>query len=200
MTMLLPGDIGFARSHGFLGKAIRALTRKWTGEKPSIPSHTLIVVEPGEELDAVGVEALTHCKKHKLSEEYANCDTELCFFRPLNLSQEEIALICRKAESYVGRDYGYLKLLLHAADYLLDKRYVFRRLGRMDNYPICSYVVTHAYGADGKHFGVSDDAASPDDIWDYIVAHINRKYGFVWQRGTMYEFRNVGEELPQLRG
>jgi hypothetical protein len=33
-----------------------------------------------------------------------------------------------KAESYVGRKYGYAKLLAHWADWVLQGAYVFRRL------------------------------------------------------------------------
>jgi hypothetical protein len=75
------------------------------------------------------------------------------------------------AERYVGRRYGYLKMLAHLLDWLFLGVYLFRRIASMDRYPICSWVVAHAYGKTGRHFGVAPGAASPDDIWDYVVAH-----------------------------
>lgn len=182
---LQPCDIMFARSHGFLGGAIRFCTRR-IGEGRTIASHTGLIVEPGEDMQATVVEALAHVKRHTLGSQYAACDTELCVFRPLNLTEEEKTAIVAKAETYVGREYGYFKLLLHLADFALDGAYVFRRLGRMDRYPICSYVVASAYKAGGKNFGVSDYAASPDDVWDFCLNHLE-KYAFIWQRGSMYQ-------------
>ena len=44
-----------------------------------------------------------------------------------------------------------------------------RRLGRLDRYPICSWLVAHSYKKAGKHFGFSARAASPDDIWDFVT-------------------------------
>ena len=41
----------------------------------------------------------------------------------------------------------------------------------MDRYPICSWLVAHAYGAAGVHFDVPPGAATPDDIWDYVISH-----------------------------
>jgi hypothetical protein len=76
-----------------------------------------------------------------------------------------------KAESYVGRKYGYLKLLAHWGDWLLQGAYVFRRLTTKDDYPICSWVVAYAFAAAGKHFDVEPGAATPDDIWDFVTAH-----------------------------
>ena len=79
--------------------------------------------------------------------------------------------VVAKAESYVGRRYGYLKILAHWADWLLQGAYVFRRLTKEDRYPICSWLVAHSFAAAGKHFGVEPGAATPDDIWDFVVAH-----------------------------
>ena len=45
---------------------------------------------------------------------------------------------------------------------------VFRRVTKDDSYPICSWVVAHAYKAAGKSFGVKAWAANPDHIWDFV--------------------------------
>jgi hypothetical protein len=95
-------------------------------------------------------------------------------FRPLNLTDADLAKVVAKADTYVGRRYGYLKILAHWLDWLLQGAYVFRRLARQDRYPICSWVVAHAFAAAGKHFGVEPGAATPDDIWDFVTGHPDR--------------------------
>lgn len=188
MVTILPCDILLTRSKSKLGSMIRFFTRRWPFESKTVASHCGIFTVEGDLKTATLVEAQSHCNRHSFSEAYgSDTTTDLCIFRPLNLTDEEKALIVAKAESYVGKDYGYFKLLLHLGDWLLGGVYLFRRLGRMDRYPICSYVVSHAYGAAKKTFGVANDAASPDDIWDFILKNIGEKYEFVWQRGTMYK-------------
>ena len=44
---------------------------------------------------------------------------------------------------------------------------------RIDNDPICSWLVAKCYQVVGKRFGVDADAASPDDIWDYVSTNKN---------------------------
>ena len=65
--------------------------------------------------------------------------------------------------------YGYGKMFLYLLDWVLLGKYVFRRLGRMDNYPICSWLVAHRYQKAGKRFGRPAGAATPDDIWDLVT-------------------------------
>jgi len=83
--------------------------------------------------------------------------------------KEERETIVRKAQTYVGRPYGVGQLIFHFLDWLLLGAYVFRRLGS-DKYPICSWVVAHAYAVVGKYFGQPPGAADPDHIWDFVVA------------------------------
>jgi hypothetical protein len=48
---------------------------------------------------------------------------------------------------------------------------VFRRLADSGKYPICSWLVAHAFSKAGKNFGVEPGAAEPDDIWDFVTTH-----------------------------
>ncbi len=184
LTILLPGDILFTRAPTWLSKAIRFCTRT-IGESKSVASHVGIITEGGFLWHAILVEAQAHTNRHTLGEGYGSKPDELCIFRPLNLTQEDLNAIAQKAETYVGRDYGYLKLGLHLLDWCIGGKYFFRRLGRLDNYPICSYVVSSAYKVRGKSFGIANFGASPDDMWDFCITHPD-KYQFIWQRGTMY--------------
>ena len=168
---LQPADIFLTRGRGLLSRAIRLFTRV-IGESRTRVNHVGVMVTGGDLRSAIAVEALTEVKRHKLWDRYGPPGrSEVAIYRATNLSEDEIRIITGAAESYVGRKYGYLKILAHLADWLLQGAYVFRRLARMDRYPICSWLVAHAFAKAGKHFGVSPGAASPDDIWDFIQRH-----------------------------
>ena len=106
-------------------------------------------------------------------------------FRPTNLSEEEIRTVVAAAEGYVGRRYGVLTLVAHLADWVLQGAYVFRRLTNDDRYPICSWLVAHAFKRVGKSFGVAPGAASPDDVWDFCVNNPD-KYAVVLPLGPLH--------------
>lgn len=169
-VLLAAGDVVLARSGGLLGWAIRVFTRR-IGESRTRATHTGVIVKGGPIEQAVIVEALSHVVRHRLWDRYAGTRKEVAVFRPLNMSAQEIAEVVAKAETYVGRRYGYLKLLAHWLDWLLQGAYVFRRLTRQDRYPICSWLVAYSFAAAGKYFGVEPGAADPDDIWDFVRAH-----------------------------
>ncbi|HLE57869.1 MAG TPA: hypothetical protein VJB15_12355, partial [Rhodothermia bacterium] len=82
---------------------------------------------------------------------------------------EDIDVIVAAAEKYNGHKYGYGKLIAHFLDWMLLGAYVFRRLAKMDKYPICSWLVAHSFAKAGRNFGVQPGAASPDDIWDFVT-------------------------------
>jgi hypothetical protein len=169
-ALLAPGDVVLTRSGGLTGWAIRLFTRR-IGESRTKASHTGIIVEGGPLESAVIVEALARVKRHRLWVRYARGNHEVAVFRPLNLTPEEVAKIVAKAETYVGRRYGYGKIFAHWLDWLLQGAYVFRRLAREDRYPICSWVVAYAFADAGKHFDVDPGAATPDDIWDFVTGN-----------------------------
>ena len=186
---LLPGDIVFTHGNAFINRAIRFFTRR-IGEGRSKVDHVALVVVGGSLEQAVIVEALRTVERHRLVDEYGGLEHKLAIYRPTRLARDKIQGIVAKAESYVGRDYGYGKIVLHALDWVLQGAYVFRRLGRMDDYPICSWLVAHAYGEAGVHFGVDPGAASPDDIWDYVTG----------QRGDFVRVRELARVAkPQRR-
>ena len=98
-------------------------------------------------------------------------NTQTAIFRAIDVPAADMAAIVARAEGYVGKSYGYLKLVTHMIDYFLGGRYVARRFTSSDNYPICSWVVAYAYSDGGLTFGVAPGAASPDDIWDFCIGH-----------------------------
>jgi DNA-binding transcriptional ArsR family regulator len=166
---LQPADIFLTRGKIWISRAIRFFTRR-IGEKRTKVNHVGLVVEGGSIQQAVVVEALSRVRRHRLIDRYRDGKTDVAVYRPLNLTEEEVKVVVSKAEEYVGRKYGYFKIFLHFVDWLLQGAYVFRRLDRMDSYPICSWLVAHAYAKIGKHFGVNPGAATPDDIWDFVTS------------------------------
>ena len=117
------------------------------------------------------VEALSRVRRHPVQKQYGNGRSKIAVYRPLNLTPEQKAAVLKRAESYVGCRYGYAKIALHLLDWILLGAFVFRRLARGKRYPICSWLVAHAFKAVRKDFGVQVGQASPDDIWDFVTTH-----------------------------
>jgi hypothetical protein len=167
---LEPADIFLTRGTSLLSRLIRFFSVR-IGEKRAMVNHVGIVVEGGPFHEAIVVEAQRTVLRHRLVDWYGKSDTMVAVYRPINLSEDEMSVVVHAAESYVGRTYGYFKIITHALDWFLLGAYVFRRLNIRDNYPICSWVVAHAYGKADKHFGVHPGAANPDDIWRFVVSN-----------------------------
>lgn len=165
-----PGDIFLTQGTGFLSKAIRLFSRT-CGEDRTRVNHVGIIVTPGSVKTCRVIEALHVVRRHSLWKRYGPPKPDrVAVYRPVKLKPEEIDIIVKEANEQVGKTYGYLKLLTHLLDWFLQGAYVFRRLTQNGNYPICSWLVAHAYSKVDMHFGVQPGAAQPDDIWDYVRA------------------------------
>lgn len=167
---LEPCDIFLTKGTSFVSRAIRYFTRSF-GERRTEANHVGIIVGSGSVHSAIAVEALVRVRMHALRRYAAKRTTDVAVFRPINLTDAEKALIVAKAKSYEGRRYGWTKIATHAMDWFLQGAYVFRRVTHQDDYPICSWLVAHAFDAAGKNFGVEAGAANPDDIWDFVTAN-----------------------------
>ena len=171
--VLEPCDVFLTKGTSFVSRAIRFFTRRF-GESRTQANHVGLIVAEGSVHTAIAVEALALVRRHPLRRYADKKTTEVAVFRPINLTEIEKSVIVAKANGYVGRKYGVLKIVTHALDWALQGASVFRRLTHEDNYPICSWVVAHAFKAAGKDFGVEPGAASPDDIWDFVTDVENR--------------------------
>jgi hypothetical protein len=76
--------------------------------------------------------------------------------------------------SYVGKNYGWEKLIPHLLDHTLGGVYLFRRLNSDQRYPICSWVLEWAFHEIGWGFGVPLGSTDPDDAWDYCIENKSR--------------------------
>lgn len=177
--VLKQGDVFLTKGNGFVSRAIRFFTRA-IGEKRTKVNHVGLVVEGEEIKTAFVVEAVSHVKRRRLWSGYGPPKKDsVAIYRATNLTQDEVNTIVARAESHVGKKYGYLMIVAHFMDWLLLGAYVFRRLVPGDNYPICSWVVADAFGKASKDFGVEVGAATPDDIWDFIVARKPGRYEMI---------------------
>lgn len=160
----LPADLVFFRGSEFISCAVRIFTRSW-GESRSEVNHVGIIAPDGELIESLH----TTIKRPFISDE------AFAVFRLEGITDDQRLAIAQTAMSYVGRRYGYAKILAHLGDWILGDRFVFRRLCRMDRYPICSWVAAWSYfKVIGYEFGTAPKAASPDSMWDNIAIAINR--------------------------
>jgi len=169
------GDIVHVQGRGLLSRMIRWFSRA-RGEGRTWASHSAMVLRAGDRVEIV--EALRKVVLRPISA-YARTRARLLVCRrPGGLDPEQKQEIVEKAEEYRGRKYGVGKIIAHAMDRVFGNRYVFRRLARMDYYPICSWLVAYVYDRVlGHQFGVAPNAAQPDDLLDHCVG---AGWSFVW--------------------
>lgn len=175
-TPIQAGDIFFTRSQTWLGRAIRRLTTG-AGEALSTVNHTGIFLNSSMLELAISTEALARVRTGRFWSYYHAKPIEVSIWRDTTLTTADQRLIVKEALHYRRHLYGFLKLPLHALDWALARAagrrdaYVFRRLGFIKRYPICSVQIARAYSAANRNFGVAPGAAQPDDIWDFVHAH-----------------------------
>jgi hypothetical protein len=168
---LKPGDVFLTRGKGFLAFAIRICSTT-IGEKRSKVNHVGLIVEGVTLQTCIEIEASYKVQRCSFWKVYGpKCQSLVAIFRPTNLSEKEINVIINEAAQQVGKTYGYFKILAHFLDWMLLGAYFFRRFFKNNKYPICSWLVAHAFAKAGKYFGVAPGAAQPDDIWDFMQKH-----------------------------
>ena len=175
---LQPGDIFFTQSGTVLGRLIRRFTQQ-RGEPRTLAQHCGLVVNGGYITrgmfpQAWIVEAVSEVKWRAIRTGYGDTGIKLTVYRPLNLSYDARSLIRERARQYIGKKYGHVKIIAHFLDWCLGGEVVFRTLCKMDNYPICSYLVAKCFQAVGADFGIRARAASPDDILDFCQVNTDK--------------------------
>lgn len=175
--VLEPGDIVLVHGRALFSRLIRVFTRS-KGESPTIVNHVGIMVT-SENI----VESLSTTVQRKFWQVYPR-NNQVYVVRKLYLTPAGRQIIVEKALEYLGAKYGWLKIVAHAVDHFVFRdMYVVRRLAFMDNYPICSWVVAYAYFKAGYSFGVYPNAATPDDIFDFVVEKHPEEWTVVYKGG-----------------
>ena len=155
------GDIVCFGDRSWLSRVIKWFTRRWWGEERTQCSHVGLMYDSEnicEALARVKIQSVVP----RLNEGW------LEVYRAIGLTLVQHAAIMKQCEYYKGKRYGWWKVLPQAADGLLGGRYVFRRLLFLDNYPICSWIVSWVYErcVERNFFDQRPNAATPDDIHD----------------------------------
>ena len=159
------GDIVCFADRSFISRAIRVFTRS-PFERRTKCSHVGMMINATEIC-----EALSTVKIHDVTLRMQ--DGWRMVYRPIGLTNEHSIKIIEQCHYYRGKNYGWWKNIAHALDGLCGGLYLFRRLCRIDNYPICSWLVAWVFErcVGVRFFGCSPKEAQPDDIHDYILAH-----------------------------
>ncbi|MBN8707222.1 MAG: hypothetical protein J0L62_15225 [Bacteroidetes bacterium] len=175
-TTLQPCDIIHVRTNTLLGKLIRFFSKEKDG-KPSWASHTAMVLEvEGNQVQII--EALATIKIHLLDDLIKSGNGLKIDRISLGLTQGQQLMITTIARRYEGRKYGYPAIAAHFADWFLGGRYLVRKWMKMENYPICSWLVAYSYmkGA-GIRLTAYPEGAQPDDIMEFCESnHWQRIY------------------------
>jgi hypothetical protein len=189
------GDVVLVSGTSRFARLIRWFTRGWQ-EEPTRWTHAAIVTSDGPAPAAVVAEAWALSRLIPLAHyEYERVQ----IWRDTTLRQEDKDEIWAWLTLHLSRPYGVLYILMAALDGLLAKAlrqrdlYCFRRLAPIEKSMVCSTLVSGAYAAVGRTFGVTPNQATPDDISDYLERHTTwhpipsgRKWWLVceWEQGS----------------
>ena len=166
--ILQPGDVICTRGNSWVSKSIRFFSRG-IGESRTEVNHAGVIVWGDRITRAIVVEALAKVMSHGLWAKYGKSRDEVAVFRNTKITNLDRMKVAQKARTYVGRKYGYFKIVTHVLDYALFGLNVFRRLNQVEKYPICSWLVAKAYAEIGLDFGVPYAEAAPDHLFDYCL-------------------------------
>ena len=163
----LPGDIIFYHNDDWFGKLFQ-FAMKGKDEPSTFCNHISGFINYELNVEALWKVEVTEFELHPKNK-------RLKVYRKKNLSDKERDLLALKAVSYVGREYGFAKLITHLGDALLEKMFdgqifFFRRLNHSQRYPICSWVWAYSYyRVLGYKFGIDPEGADPDTMYDFVV-------------------------------
>jgi len=157
---LQTGDIVCFGDQSWLSRSIKWFTRQGSEEETKC-SHVGVMYDRDRVCEALARVVITAVKV-RLTGGWREV------YRPIGLRRAVKLAIRAQCDYYKGKKYGWWKNIAQAADGLIGGRYFFRRLLRMDNYPICSWLVAWVFErcAGEGYFGVVPNAATPDDIHD----------------------------------
>ena len=137
-SLLQPGDVVHTQHQGLLSRVVRWFGRKRDGQR-AWASHTAMVLTD-DPLDVL-IESLWRVEVRSAAVYRRKGSRVAIHRRRCGLSLPLQREVCLYALSHEGAGYGWWKLLFHGLDHIIGDRYLFRRLARNEDYPICSWLV-----------------------------------------------------------
>jgi hypothetical protein len=180
MPEFLPGDILlFAGKKGDRYTRLADWVMRTNGEGPTYAVHT------AQFLDSRRVLEMDFVVRVKSIEDIINKRVDLNawerrgfeVWRCHTLTDAQREALTDQALRYINIRFGYLKLIAHLLDGLLQKithrdLYLFRQLDPDGSSPVCSGVTAFVFDrALHYRFGVAPEWADPDHIHDWLVGH-----------------------------
>lgn len=183
-TILLPADLVFYRSDSIVSRLIRRFTPR-DGDEEVYATHV------------AGVTGLEHFDEHSTVLEatakgvmYNLLDRPgaILVLRANNITPQQRAAIAITAQQFLGRNYGFHKLLAHLGDWYITSKLgrprdvrLFRKLLFWDDRPICVWPWAKGYAEQGLTFGIEAESATPHDMCHYALSSGN--YGIIGIQG-----------------
>lgn len=164
------GDILLVRSNGWIAKLIRWRTRS-RGEDRTAINHVGLVTRITPEIYVTEALWMKGVVEHPLEVAYRGEGKEYAIASPLGLTDIESERIHSAAKHMVGFRYGARKIFLR----LIGLGW----LAYGNRNPDCGWLVARSYvEGTGWDFAAKHNwrNTTPDDIWDYIEAHLGDKY------------------------
>lgn len=156
------------KEDSFIGRLVRRFSTM-PNEKPAKVEHVALGAGDGVVVEATfkGVR-LSNFNKYD-PEKY-----RLKIVVPWVLTARDRYSILKRANKYIGKKYGFGRIVAHAGDWFLSKFKkeevkFFRKKLEEEDYPICSWFVSWAYEAIGVEFGMKKKFVQPDDIDRYVT-------------------------------
>jgi hypothetical protein len=180
LPQFFPGDILlFAGKQGARYTRLADWVMRSNGESPTYAVHTAQFLDPRRVLEmdyVVKVKSIDDILNKRVDlNAWERRGFEVWRCRTLTDAQRE--MLTDQALRYINVRFGYVKMIAHLLDGLIQKvthrdRFLFRQLDPDGSSPVCSGVTAFVYDkALHYRFGVEPECADPDHIHDWVVAH-----------------------------
>jgi hypothetical protein len=167
----MPGDVIVCPGRLFLRHRLTRWVSRSHDELPTYAVHT------AQFLGARRVIEMDMVVKKRTTSEFLRIRGTFEVWRCDSLTPSQRRAVSRKSLEYLGRKFGWSKLVTHLLDGVVNKVvhrqvYFFRRLNHDQRYPICSWITAFSYDrALHYQFGAPPECADPDQIHDWICSH-----------------------------
>jgi hypothetical protein len=161
-TAVKAGDIVAVRGKGWLSRGILMATHGQV-------SHVgmLISAEP-----VIVIEALSRVRTRPLAETLHEVEAAW-ILSDRSLTEAQRITLIERACLFSADGYGYAEIVKQALDAAFKTTWFTDNLSRrLDQHPICSYLVAKAYASIGLNFGAKRaESITPADIYRFALGH-----------------------------